>query len=490
MISPHEHNPVPHLIRRLCISLLLLQLVVHSTNPIVAYAYDLLEENQSSTVRILCQTENGTGTGSGFLTGNSDHVVTNWHVVDCTASGGQAFIYLGGNQGIATQVKWHSPVKDLAILQLEQPMDKPPVKLADSKDIKTGMNVYAMGFPAAADDQADQEAAVTVKVSKGIISASVHSPDGVGLYQTDAAINPGNSGGPLFNEEGALVGINVMKSLVQAVVVGQDGQTTVTRVPEGEGIGWAVQVEELRVELDTLGIPYDVSSSSLLSPLGKTWDQNAPLLILAVLAVALGGGALFLTLTKRGQVIVREVSQRVLPQGLSPGGSRPAGHYGRVSNGSNGSGVSSGGQFQNSIGAGSSAPTPSDPANPRSPHTIPPIGHHPTPPASPQKAALIGIAGVYKSQEFTLREQPLIFGRDPARSQIVFPGTSSEISGKHCMVRFDRVKGVVYVEDCGSTNGTFLASGERLIPHQPRALRSGDRFYLGTVHTQFEIRME
>ena len=46
------------------------------------------------------------------------------------------------------------------------------------------------------------------------------------------------------------------------------------------------------------------------------------------------------------------------------------------------------------------------------------------------------------------------------------------------------------IEDLGSTNGTFLDTGERLPPGQPRDLRSGERFYVGDLRNQFEVRME
>jgi hypothetical protein len=46
------------------------------------------------------------------------------------------------------------------------------------------------------------------------------------------------------------------------------------------------------------------------------------------------------------------------------------------------------------------------------------------------------------------------------------------------------------LEDHGSTNGTFLASGERLTPNLMRELRAGDRFYIGDLRNQFEVAME
>jgi hypothetical protein len=45
----------------------------------------------------------------------------------------------------------------------------------------------------------------------------------------------------------------------------------------------------------------------------------------------------------------------------------------------------------------------------------------------------------------------------------------------------------VLLEDCNSLNGTFLESGERLRGGEPRLLRAGNRFYLGSRDNMFEV---
>jgi pSer/pThr/pTyr-binding forkhead associated (FHA) protein len=73
---------------------------------------------------------------------------------------------------------------------------------------------------------------------------------------------------------------------------------------------------------------------------------------------------------------------------------------------------------------------------------------------------------------------------------LVFPAESASVSKRHCTVRWDAPRGVFVLEDLGSTNGTFLASGERLTPHVPRDLRPGERFYIGDLRNQFEVALE
>ena len=83
-----------------------------------------------------------------------------------------------------------------------------------------------------------------------------------------------------------------------------------------------------------------------------------------------------------------------------------------------------------------------------------------------------------------------MLGRDQSVANLVFPPESDSVSKRHCTVRWDAGRGVFVLEDLGSTNGTFLANGVRLGPSQPCDLRPGDKFYIGDLRNQFEVRME
>jgi serine protease Do len=75
------------------------------------------------------------------------------------------------------------------------------VHIGDSKDVKVGQWVVAMGSPFGFENS----------VTAGIVSAKSRSLPGDGyvpFIQTDVAVNPGNSGGPLFDLDGNVVGIN------------------------------------------------------------------------------------------------------------------------------------------------------------------------------------------------------------------------------------------------------------------------------------------
>ena len=147
-------------------------------------------------------TETTRGSGSGFMWDNQGHVVTNYHVVERSAS---AKVRLSDQRVYDAQVVGASPRHDLAVLKINVPIDAPPpVPVGSSHDLQVGQKVFAIGNPFGLDHT----------LTTGIISALGRSIDNDAggtiddLIQTDAAINPGNSGGPLIDSAGRLIGIN------------------------------------------------------------------------------------------------------------------------------------------------------------------------------------------------------------------------------------------------------------------------------------------
>ena len=109
--------------------------------------------------------------------------------------------------------------------------------------------------------------------------------------------------------------------------------------------------------------------------------------------------------------------------------------------------------------------------------------------ASPAPAQLRGVSGRYAGQSIPLTTRPCVLGRDPAGANLVFTAESTHVSKKHCQLRYDPAAQRVLLSDAGSSNGTFLISGERLQPGQEVALRAGDRFYLGNRDNLFEVSL-
>jgi pSer/pThr/pTyr-binding forkhead associated (FHA) protein len=113
----------------------------------------------------------------------------------------------------------------------------------------------------------------------------------------------------------------------------------------------------------------------------------------------------------------------------------------------------------------------------------------PTPPPKPIRQPMLrAVLGDLAGSEVRLEQNPVTIGRDPASCQLVFPSTADLISKRHCVLRHDRERGLLLLEDCGSTNGTFLQSGERLKPGSPRRLDHNERFYLADPRFMFEVK--
>ena len=99
---------------------------------------------------------------------------------------------------------------------------------------------------------------------------------------------------------------------------------------------------------------------------------------------------------------------------------------------------------------------------------------------------LRGIRGAYAGAEIPFDDKPIVIGRDPAVAHLVFPPEQRDISGRHCTLTYDGSH--VMIEDCGSTNGTFIDNGTRIEPGRRFVLKPGTRFYLGTHENTFELR--
>ncbi len=170
------------------------------------------------------------GLGSGFILNEQGDLITNFHVIE-------------GETQISVEVYHHpaqgqlerKPYKrvrivainkfqDLALLRIED--EGAPrfrkVLLGSADLLAPGERVFAIWSPLGLERT----------VTEGILSTKSREVQGELYLQTTAQINPGNSGGPLFNLRGEVVGVTNMK------------------ITFGEGIGFAIPVENVKYFLD------------------------------------------------------------------------------------------------------------------------------------------------------------------------------------------------------------------------------------------------
>ena len=102
-------------------------------------------------------------------------------------------------------------------------------------------------------------------------------------------------------------------------------------------------------------------------------------------------------------------------------------------------------------------------------------------------ASLAGLSGYFAGRNVNFAGGQLVIGRDAA-AQVVYPESNGQISRRHCTVTYDQSTHSFVLVD-SSTNGTFLAGGEKLVSGRPYLLKPGDRFYLAAPGEMFELRL-
>ena len=99
--------------------------------------------------------------------------------------------------------------------------------------------------------------------------------------------------------------------------------------------------------------------------------------------------------------------------------------------------------------------------------------------------------GATAGTEFPLTTEVAILGRWDADNG-VFPDVDldqhdreAKVSRKHA--RILRKNGEFLIEDLGSTNGTYINRGRRLLPGSPHPLRDNDEIIVGKTFLRFKI---
>ena len=277
-----------NILRRLAAALLAAVLTAALAVPALA-AFDQETLNGIVLIRTGAPDEDGVMNywrGTGFFVGEEgqdpEYIVTNCHVVEefilagKALGGGTLHVLFDQNDEAEAYLVDYDAEKDVAVLKLEEPTDKRiPLQMREPADGMLGTEVYAVGYPLAADltvQAVNSFSPDDATVTTGSISRLLtESGTGRRLIQTDTAMSGGNSGGPLIDGDGAVLGINTAASNLD------------------QNLFYAVSIGEILPMLDRNNITYSLyeggSSGSIMLYAGI---GAAAVVVIVVLAVVLG----------------------------------------------------------------------------------------------------------------------------------------------------------------------------------------------------------
>ena len=272
------------IMRKLAAALLAAALAAALAVPSLA-AFDQDTLNGIVMIRTGAPDEKGTmkyWRGTGFFVGtpgeDPEYIVTNCHVVEefilagKALGGGELHVLFDQNDEAEAYLVDYDAEKDLAILRLENPTDKRvPLQLREPEDAMLGDEVYAVGYPLAADltvQAVNSFSTSDATVTTGSIGRFLtESGTGRRLIQTDTAMSGGNSGGPLLDGDGAVLGINTAVSNLD------------------QNLFYAVSVTELMPMLDRNNVVYSQYEGSGASGNLALYAGIAAVVVIAVIAV-------------------------------------------------------------------------------------------------------------------------------------------------------------------------------------------------------------
>jgi S1-C subfamily serine protease len=167
----------------------------------------ILSKSQTTSSRYYINEQESAGTG--IIISKDGYILTNNHVVDGAST--VSVIDSSGTTYDNVKVLGRDPLNDVAFLKISNVSDLTPAELGDSKSVRIGQKVIAIGN-ALGQYQNSVTSGIISGTGRSVVASSDGSSEGAeslaDLIQTDAAINAGNSGGPLVNMAGQVIGMN------------------------------------------------------------------------------------------------------------------------------------------------------------------------------------------------------------------------------------------------------------------------------------------
>lgn len=396
-----------------------LSLLVHPGTAAAAEAFDTAAI-EASVVRVIAPlaTPDRYSMGTGWIVHGRRIVVTNNHVVDGGVAFHLAMMVDGKPKVIEAKLLKRSPEKDLAVLEAVSDLPGTALPLA-GYDVKATTRVIAIGFPGTADVAffGDRSTGETKMVrfgpqdedfyrptwTEGVASRNLsyfRSIDGPAL-QHSAAVNHGNSGGPLIDSCGRVLGVNTIRAIED----------------DPQGVFYAIHPKEITRFLEIASFAPAIVSSpcTLTAPVSA---MNAYVVPMFMASLALAAASLFVAYRRQVPVVVKPltvVANRVSRVVAEAGFGSPA--------------------VRERVKREALAPPPA------------------------RRAKALTLVPKAAGQEFVIDRakldggQSLVIGRSRGSDVVL---THESVSRRHARMWLDKA-GVLWVEDLGSSAGTFVA---------------------------------
>ena len=395
---------------------------------------------------------------------------------------------------------------DFAILQAERDVDRVALPLLPSEDVEDASAVYTIGFLRNVTDYSTRverevgdgihfiyeyqpfASAASASVFNGNLSRTTRDMlhgEGTDVYQHTAHNNDGGYGGPLLTADGAVIGVNT-----QGFGGTYDNEH-----------GLSVMIDYALDKMDELGIGYDIAEKVAERKLADTLKSPA---FIAVVVLCVGGISAAVIVAVRSarrklktaarissQEGRQRQSSRELDVTVYDDWQRHDGGAQQFQMREDGSPVPAAQPWEDIAQAQVSLPWEIDlgtqPA--RQPEPAPRdrqrevesnVQRH----VSARALRLQSVSGAFGNRRFAIGSV-LRLGRNPACNDMVFPKDTKEISGAHCVLRWQD-DDTLTVEDLHSSYGTFC-NGTKLEPGVEVPLHAGDRLELGRAGERFEI---
>jgi putative serine protease PepD len=232
-----------------------------------------------SVVKIYASGQQASGSGSGIILTADGQILTNNHVVEIAANGGELAVSFNDGSTAKATIVGRDPLTDLAVIQAEDVSGLTPATLGDSDDLAVGQQVVAVGSPFGLESTVTT--GIVSALNRPVTTQGEDSTDPATVFpaiQTDAAINPGNSGGPLIDMNGQVVGIDSAIRTASSSSTEQGGSI---------GLGFAIPINDAIPIVDQLrngeepthariGVSVDNASDKVGLPDGALIGQVDP----------------------------------------------------------------------------------------------------------------------------------------------------------------------------------------------------------------------